>query len=113
MSSIKFSILPVPEILKQDVECFRIAEYSGEGGLAISVALSGLPGIVLQHNNGQSPVESIITPSRSNFSIPTLHVYGQITQPGVLNHKKGPYSMTQVILIPYALLQHIQEFCPR
>ena len=103
MKSIKFNVIPVPEILQQDVECFRIAEYTGEGGLAISVSLSGLPGIVFQHNNGQSPVESIITPSMSNFSIPTLYVYGQTTEPGVLNHKKGPYSMTQVILKPHAL----------
>jgi hypothetical protein len=46
MGTIKFGILPVAEILKQDVECFRIAEHSGEGWLAISVALSGSPGIV-------------------------------------------------------------------
>jgi len=103
MSSIRFSILPSPEILKQDVECIRIAEYSGEGGLAISVTLSGLPGIVFQHNNGRSPVESIVTPSRRNFSIPTLYVYGQTTEPGILNHKKGPYILTQVILKPHAL----------
>jgi AraC-like DNA-binding protein len=83
--------------------CFRIAEYTGEGGFAITVSLSGLPGIVFQHHNGRSPVESIITPSRSNFSILSLYVYGQTTEPGILNHKKGPYSMTQVILKPHAL----------
>jgi AraC-like DNA-binding protein len=103
MSSIKSTILPAPDILKKDVECFRIAEYTGEEGLAIRVCLNGLPGIVFQHHNGRSPVESIITPSRSNFSIPALNVYGQTTEPGVLNHKKGPYTMTQVILKPHAL----------
>jgi AraC-like DNA-binding protein len=103
MRSIKFDILPPPETLKRDVECFRLAEYNGEGGFAITISLNGLPGIVFQHQNGQSPVESIITPSRSNFSIPTLYVYGQTTEPGVLNHKGGPYTMTQVILKPHAL----------
>jgi hypothetical protein len=36
------------------VECFRIADYDGEQGLAITVSLSGFPGIVFQHSNGQS-----------------------------------------------------------
>ena len=103
MRSYKFNILSPPEILKRDVEYFRIAEYTGEEGLTISVSLSGLPGIVFQHHNGRSPVESIITPSRSNFSIPSLYVYGQTTEPGALNHKRGPYTMTQVILKPHAL----------
>jgi AraC-like DNA-binding protein len=103
MRSYKFAILLAPEILKKDVECFRIAKYTGEEGLAISVSLSGLPGIVFQHQDGRSPVESIVTPSRSNLSIPSLYVYGQTIEPGVLNHKKGPYSMIQVILKPQAL----------
>jgi len=30
MSTLQFTILPAPEILKNDVECLRIAEYSGE-----------------------------------------------------------------------------------
>ncbi len=46
MSSVKFNILPAPEILKNDVECFRIAEYTGEEGLAIKVSPNGVPGIV-------------------------------------------------------------------
>ena len=103
MRSIKFNILQAPEILKKHVECFRIIEYSGEEGLAIKVSPNGVPGIVFQHNNGWSPVESITTPSRSNFSIPILYVYGQTTEPGVLNHRAGPYTMTQLILKPHAL----------
>src|SRR5262245_28839649 len=103
MRSIHSNIFTAPEILKHDVECFRTTEYNGEQGLAISVSLNGLPGIVLQHHNGHSPVQSIITPSRSNFSIPTLYVYGQTTEPGVLVHRKGPYTLTQVILKPHAL----------
>ena len=96
-------MLPPPEILKNEVECFRTTEYSGEEGLTIKVCLNGMPGIVFQHNQGRSPVESIITSSRSNFAIPILYLYGQTTEPGVINHKKGPYTMTQVILKPHAL----------
>jgi AraC-like DNA-binding protein len=103
MGSIKFNILPAPEILKNDVEFFRIAHYTGKESLAIKVYLNGLPGIVFQHNKGQSHIENIITPSRCNFYIPTLYIYGQTTEPGVMNHKKEPYTMTQVILKPHAL----------
>ncbi len=38
MPSIQFTILPAPGILKNDVECLRIAEYSGEEGVAIKVS---------------------------------------------------------------------------
>jgi hypothetical protein len=42
MRSMKFNILPAPEILKNDVERFRIVEYSGEEGLAIKVSPKSL-----------------------------------------------------------------------
>jgi hypothetical protein len=98
---IKFKIIPAPEKLKEEVECFRIAEYTGEEGLAIKVSLNGSPGIVFQHHQGRSPVENITTPSRCNSDIPTLYIYGQQTEPAVMNHK-GPYTLTQVILKPHA-----------
>jgi AraC-like DNA-binding protein len=103
MGPIKFTLFPPPEILKNEVACFRITEYTGEEGLTIKVCLNGLPGIVFQHNQGRSPVESIVTSSRSNFHVPTLYLYGQTTEPGLINHKKGPYTMVQVILKPHAL----------
>jgi AraC-like DNA-binding protein len=103
MRSLHFTLLPAPDILKRDVECFRIAHYSGEEGFALTVSPNGMPGIVFQQNNGQSPVETIITPSRSTGSIPTVYIYGQTTEPGVMNHKKGPYTTAQVILKPHAL----------
>jgi AraC-like DNA-binding protein len=103
MSSIQFTLLPAPDLLKKDVECFRITHYSGEEGFALTVSPNGMPGIVFQHNNGRYPIENIITPSRSNGSIPTLYIYGQTTEPGVMNHKKGPYTTVQVILKPHAL----------
>ena len=91
MRSNKYNILPAPEILKNVVECFRTIEYTGEGGLAIKVCLNGLPGVVFQHNQGQSPIENITTASRCTSSVPTLYIYGQTTEPRVMNHKKGPY----------------------
>ncbi len=99
----KFKVIPIPENLKEHVECIRIAEYTGQGGLAINVCLNGLPGIVFQHNDGQSPVDNITTPSRLATGIPTLYVYGQMTEPGVMNHKEMPFSTTQVVLKPHAL----------
>jgi AraC-like DNA-binding protein len=103
MRSLHFTLLPAPDILKRDVECFRIAHSSGEEGFALTVSPNGMPGIVFQHNNGQSPVETINTPSRSTGSIPTAYIYGQTTEPGVMNHKKEPYTTVQVILKPHAL----------
>jgi hypothetical protein len=55
-------------------------------GLAIKISLNGLPGIVFQHNKGRSPVESIITPSRRNFYVPTLYISGQQIEPSIMNH---------------------------
>ncbi len=103
MRSLHFTLLPAPDFLKKEVECFRIAHYCGEEGFALTVSPNGKPGIVFQHNNGQSPVETISTPSRSTGSIPTVYIYGQTTEPGIMNHKKGPYTTAQVILKPHAL----------
>lgn len=103
MRSIQFTLLPPPDLLKRDVECFRVAHYRGEEGFALTVSPNGMPGIVFQQHNGQSPVETISTSSKSNSSIPTLYVYGQTNGPGVMHHKKGPYTTVQVILKPHAL----------
>jgi AraC-like DNA-binding protein len=102
MESIKFDILPPPEALKRDVECIRVGEYSGAGGLVINVSLNGLPGIAFQHHDGHSPLESITTPTHYKSDVPTLYVYGQQTEPGVMTYKSA-YTITQVILKPHAL----------
>src|SRR5687767_11974235 len=101
--SLQFKVIPIPESLKEHVECLRIAEYSGEDNLAINVCLNGLPGIVFQHHNGQSPVKNIMTSSGCATAIPTLYVYGQMTQPGIMNYKKEPFTTTQIVLKPHAL----------
>ena len=103
MSSIKFTILPAPELLKNDVECFRIAEYTGEEGLAIKVSPNGVPGIVFQQNNGRSAIENIITHSGRTACPPPLFLYGPGTEPSVMNYKRGSSTTTQVILKPHAL----------
>jgi hypothetical protein len=73
MHSLTFTILPAPEILKNDVECLRIAEYSGEEGVAIKVSPCGVPGIVFHQNNGRKP--DVARDARGGFTqIPMIHV---------------------------------------
>src|SRR5258708_15592078 len=103
MSSVKFTMLPVPEILKNDVECLRIAEYTGEEGLAIKVSPSGVPGIVFQQNNGRSALETIITHSGRTVCPPPLFLYGPGTEPSVLHYKKRSSTTTQSISKTYTL----------
>ena len=99
MRSIQFQVPPAPEILQNDVERFAIAHNPGEEALAIKQCPNGLPGIVFQHQQGRSAIGSVVTPSGLHSSAPTLFLYGQATQPIVINQKKGPSTMTQVILI--------------
>jgi len=103
MSSIQFTMLPVPEILKNDVECLRIAEYTGEEGLAIKVSPSGVPGMVFQQNNGRSALEKIITHSGRTACPPPFFLYGPGTEPSVMHYKRGSSTTTQVIFKPHAL----------
>lgn len=98
-----YKLLPIPKSLQSFVECIRIVEYSGEGHLAIHVALNGLPGIVFQHHEGESPINNITTPSGVVVGAPTLYVYGLMTQPGIMNHKAMPFTTTQIVLKPHAL----------
>ncbi|HEY6542699.1 MAG TPA: hypothetical protein VIZ18_17275, partial [Ktedonobacteraceae bacterium] len=72
MSSIQFSILPPPATLKNDIECLRIAQHSGEEAMAIKVSPLGVPGLVFQHNNGRAALEQIITHSGRTSSPPPL-----------------------------------------
>ena len=103
MSSIQFAMLPAPEILKNDVECFRIAEYTGEEGLAIKVSPNGVPGIVFQQNNGRAALEQIITHSGRTSCPPPLFLYGPGTEPSVMHYKSGSSTTMQVIFKPHAL----------
>jgi AraC-like DNA-binding protein len=97
-----FVVVPAPEPLRRDVECFRIRQHRGPEGLAINVAPTGLPGIVFQHANGQSALEAITTPVQVART-PTLFLYGTVTEPSVMRYKAGPYTTIQVVLKPHAL----------
>jgi AraC-like DNA-binding protein len=103
MRPFEATILPPPDILKEHVACIRIGEYSDDAALTINVSPNGVPGIVFQHHNGRSPVESIVRSTQRKCDIPTLYLYGQVTEPGVMIHRGGPYRLTQVLLKPHAL----------
>jgi hypothetical protein len=103
MSSIQFTILPAPEILKNDVECLRIAEHTNEADMSIKVTPLGVPGIVFQHSNGRPALEQIITHSGRKSRVPPLFLYGPVIEPSVMHYKKGPSTTIQVIFKPHAL----------
>jgi AraC-like DNA-binding protein len=103
MRPIKSKILPPSEILRNDVECFSIVEYTGGKALAIKVSPKAVPGIVFQHHNGQSAIESIVTHSGVTAAAPTLFLYGPGIKPSIMNFTRGTYVSIQVILKPYAL----------
>jgi AraC-like DNA-binding protein len=103
MSSIQLTILPVPDILKNDVECFRRVEYTGEEGVAIKVSPNGVPGMVFHQNNGRSAIEHIITHSGRDACPPPLFLYGPGIEPSVMHYKRGSSTTTHVIFKPHAL----------
>lgn len=98
-----FTVIPTPEILKNDVECIRVTRHNGESRLSINVCLNGLPGIAFEHHDGHSPIENISTRFGSVASIPTLYLYGQMTEPGVMNYRQKSFTTTQIVLKPHAL----------
>lgn len=103
MRSIKFRILPPPDILKNEVECLSIVEYTGESEFAINVVSNSVPGIVFQHQHGQSVIENITTCSGHTAFPPTLFLYGPSIKSSVMNFKAGPHTTTHIILKPHAL----------
>ena len=103
MSSIQFTFLPAPELLKNDVECLRIAHQSSGEAVSIKVAPSAVPGIVFCHNSGQSAIEQIITQSRRQSSPPPLFLCGAGIEPSVMHFKAGSFTTIHVIFKPCAL----------
>lgn len=102
MTAIKFKILPVPDILKNDLECFRLSTYAGLKEIAVRVCPNGFPGIVFQHHNGKSVIKNIVTDVDRNIRVPTLFAHGQVTALSVM-HFRAPFTTLQVILKPHAL----------
>jgi hypothetical protein len=60
MGSNQFSLLAPPNILKHDVECFILNEFTAEEAVSINVFSNGIPGIVFHHNDGRPAIESIL-----------------------------------------------------
>jgi len=103
---LKFKIVPAPESLKEEVEYFRLIEYSGQDELALHVSLNGLPGLAFQHTpDGGSAIKNIVTLSGQtvNGQLPSLFLYGQNSERSVMHQSRGPFAMTQVMLKPHAL----------
>lgn len=51
---INFRMAPVPEALSRDIECIRVAEYSGTEPLEVKICPSGYPGMVFQIAEGKT-----------------------------------------------------------
>ncbi len=103
MYSIHFNILPPPVALKNDVECFSIVQYTGNEGLTIRVSPKAVPGIVFQHANGHSALESIQTDAKISHAMPTLFLYGAGIEPSIMTFRNSSYTCIQVIFKPHAL----------
>src|SRR5258708_18770074 len=99
----KVSRVQAAELLKRDVEWFRIAEYHREEGVAIKVSPNGVPGIVFHQNNGRSALEQIITHSGRTSCPPPLFLYGPGIEPSVMHYKSGSSTTLQVSFKPHAL----------
>lgn len=103
MNALQPTLLPAPEILKNDVECFRIAEYYGEEPVAIKVSPNAAPGIVFHQGNGRSALEQITTHSGRTSCPPPLFLYGPGVESSVMQYKSGSSTTLQVIFKPHAL----------
>ena len=103
MGSNRFRVLPPPEILKRDVECFILNRFSGNRKVEINVFSNGIPGIVFHHTDGHPAIKSILTQSGRETSPPSLFVCGPGTESSLMRFEKGSYTVVQVILKPHAL----------
>jgi AraC-like DNA-binding protein len=99
----KYQFVAIPEILQEHVEAIIIGKHNGETSLSINVCLNALPGIVFQHNNGRSPIDNMTTPSGCRADMPTLFVYGQMTEPSIMSCKQEPFTTTTIFFKPHAL----------
>jgi AraC-like DNA-binding protein len=101
MSTIQFEILPAPDALKNDIECFRVATYAGFEEIAVRVCPNGFPGIVFQHYKGKSVIKNIVTDAGRTIQVPTLFAHGQVTVVSTMSFT-APFSTVQAIFKPHA-----------
>lgn len=99
----RLTILPVPDILKNDIECLRLVEYCGQEGVSITVTPAGVPGLIFHQNNGRSAIEQIITHSGRKACPPPVFLYGPGTEPSIMTYKGGLSTTIHVIFKPHAL----------
>lgn len=104
MTTIHFRVIPPIQALSRDVECIRVADYSGDRPLEVKVCPSGYPGIVFQlAADGTAAIKRIATRSASAGRIPLLFLHGQGSEPSVMHFKGIPYTTIQMVLKPHAL----------
>ncbi|MFE5318225.1 helix-turn-helix domain-containing protein [Paenibacillus sp. NPDC056579] len=104
MSTFNFTVLPPPESLKRDIECFRITTYQGYESLDVKVCPKGFPGIVYQIAvDGLSAIDSISVRTAQISNIPSFFLHGQGSEPSIMRFKNKPFSSIQVVLKPHAL----------
>jgi len=101
MHDIKFTLLPPPALLKDDVECIRIAEYTGRHAIPIHVCPSGGSGLFVQVHDGRSAMENITMASGRSVTPPTVFIAGQCTDSSTIRVTRGVFTM--VIFKPHAL----------
>lgn len=98
-----YKVVAIPEILQEHVEAMIIGRHTGEAPLSVNVCLNAYPGIGFQHHNGHSPVDTMTTASGARAEMPTLFVYGQMTEPRTIHYHKAAFTTTQIFLKPHAL----------
>lgn len=104
MTTINFNVLPPPTALSRDVECLRIATYTGNQPLEVKVCPRGYPGIVFQlATDNTAAIDSIAIRTAETFEIPILFMHGQGSEPSIMHFRGTPYTTIQVVLKPHAL----------
>jgi AraC-like DNA-binding protein len=104
MTTINFRVVPPPQALSRDVECIRVATYSGDQPLEVKVCPSGYPGIVFQlADDGTATIESIAIRTAQTSNIPILFLHGQGSEPSIMRFRGTPYTTIQMVFKPHAL----------
>ncbi|MFC5471829.1 helix-turn-helix domain-containing protein [Cohnella suwonensis] len=104
MTTIHFNVLPPPAALSRDIECLRIADYSGDRSLEVKVCPSGYPGIVFQlASDNNAAIESIAIRSAQSSHIPFLFLHGQGSEPSIMRFRGLPYTTIQIVFKPHGL----------
>jgi AraC-like DNA-binding protein len=102
MSVIQSRFIPVPDVLRRDIECIRTFDHTGDIGASINVAAGGAPGITFHHAAGRPAIDHISIAGRE-IVMPTLFLYGPGTAPSVMHYTGGHHRTVLIVLKPHAL----------